>query len=102
MAIIWLALMLVLLQSIGAWKDPIIPEPLFYPFGVGVGDTMESFGDDRIYLVPLDVKFPFFNESLTMLYVSLKTIHATIIVIEQYSYAVATKLVVHYRRTLPQ
>lgn len=89
MAMIWLALMLVLLQSIGAWKDPIIPEALFYPFGVDVGDTMQFPRDGRS--VSIDVKFPFFNESLTKLNVSLKTIHATVIVIAQYSYAVATK-----------
>lgn len=79
MAMIWLPLMLVLFQSIGALKDPIIPEALFYPFGEDVGDTVQSPGVDQSSEVPIDANFTFFNASHTKLFVSLKSIRAIVL-----------------------
>ena len=76
MAVVLLALVLVLFKPIGALKDPIIPEALFYPFGVDVGDTMQSPGYDLTTSVTINANFTFFNESHRLLFVSLKGVHA--------------------------
>lgn len=73
MAVIWLALMLPLFKTIGALKDPTIPEGLFYPFGGDVGDTVQTPGVDLFSAVPISANFSFFNASHTTLYVSVKS-----------------------------
>ena len=70
MVVIWMAAVLVLFEPIEALRDPIIPEALFYPFGVDVGDTMQRPGLDLASEVITDANFPFFNASHRRLYVS--------------------------------
>lgn len=76
MTVVLLALVLVLSEPIRALKDPIIPEALFYPFGVDVGDRMQPPGDDLTTTWSINANFTFFNESHRLLFVSLKDVHA--------------------------
>jgi hypothetical protein len=71
MLVIWLTVVLVLYDSTGALKDPTLPDALFYPFGVDVGDTMQSPGTCGLSdEVPTLVNFPFFSASYRSLFVN--------------------------------
>lgn len=90
--------MLALAESIGALRDPTLPDALFYPFGVDVGDMTQPPGLDLSSAMLIDTNFPFYNASHKKLFVSFKTV-PTISSIIQNSHAVGKRLA-HHRLSL--
>ena len=65
-------LILVMVQVLSTANGVTDVPAIFYPFGVGQGDSVLHSNDDQSsYLIPIGINFPFFNRLFSSLYVSI-------------------------------
>ena len=63
---------LVMVQMLSTANGVTDVPAIFYPFGVGEGDSVLHPNDDQSSdLIPIGINFPFFNRSFSSLYVSI-------------------------------